>query len=119
MGQLPTSNRMGCMAPRKEKVQEDQHCTDSNGGVGHIEGPEVPAAPVHVHEVNHEALPNPVCQVAYRTAENEREPDPGEALVFSNLTSVERDTNQGHDGQGRGHETAKRVGDVVQQLSLI
>ena len=45
------------MAIHEEKFNEDERRAHSDGRIGDVERPEVPAAPVDVYEVNHEPLP--------------------------------------------------------------
>jgi hypothetical protein len=49
---------------RTEQIENHQRYSDRNGGVGDVEGPEVPAAPVKVEEVQHIPRIDPVDEVA-------------------------------------------------------
>ena len=56
--------------PHSEKVENHQRDADGDRRVGHVERPEVPAAPVDVDEVEHVAGAQPVDQVAGRAADD-------------------------------------------------
>ena len=69
------------MSVHQEQLDEDEDGADRDRRVGDVERPEVPAAPVDVHEVDDVAGVQPIDQIAERAAENEREADARQPLV--------------------------------------
>ena len=89
------------MTGHHEKIEEYQHRADRDRGVGDVERPEMPAAKVHVDEIDHEALAQPIDQVAERSAENQRQPDAREALLVPEMPRVEADADERERRQRR------------------
>ncbi len=73
------------LSSQAEHVQEHEPGADADGRIGDVEGPEVPRAPVNVYEIDHVADKGAVEEVSDRTAEDQGEPEPGQALVSSEL----------------------------------
>jgi hypothetical protein len=59
------------MATCEEEFDEDQRGAAGDRGIGHVEGPEVPRALVHIDEVDDVTKPHAVNQVPDRAAKDE------------------------------------------------
>ena len=56
--------------PDPEHLEDHECDADVNGGVGHIESPEVPAAAIEVKEVQHVAIHDAIDQVTDGAADD-------------------------------------------------
>ena len=82
-------------APHAEHVEDHECDTDVNGGVRHIESPEVPATLIEVEEVQYVAEQNPVDEVADRAADDERQAQTRQPLLWREHGDIDRQSDQG------------------------
>src|SRR5262245_45016375 len=111
------SRSTGCTIkpPCAEHIENHERYADVNGGIGHIESPEVPAATVEVEEVEHVAVEDAIDQVADRTANHERQPEPSQPLLGRKHRHVDRQPDQRRALQEREHGRLERKIDAVHE----
>ena len=115
-----TRSRVGQVVRRRhgrgpQQVEDDDGDPERDGRVGHVEGPEVPAAPVNVHEVHDVPLADPIDQIAGRPAEDQREPKPCEPVGRGQLRGVERHSDQRAQRDDCDHDRLAGKLDGVQE----
>ena len=103
------------MSPHQQQIHEHEHRADRNRGVGDVECPEMPAAPVDVDEVEHVTGMKPVDQVAKRAAEDQRQADPGGPLVRIEMARVVGDAEERQQPQPRRHQPPILGVQIVEQ----
>ena len=103
------------MSVEEKDVDENEHGADRNGRVRDIERPEVPIAPVHVHEIDDVALTHAVDEVAHRAAENQRQTEPRDPFLGTNVARVVRDAHERDEREARREQTPLWMVGAVQQ----
>src|SRR6185312_4361093 len=94
IGPMLNSSGYTVEPPDPEHLEDHQGDADVNGGVGHIESPEVPASTIEIEEVEHIAIHDAIDQVADRAADNERQSHPGEALLGREHRHIDGQTDE-------------------------
>ena len=103
------------MSVEENDVDENERGADRNGRVRDIEGPEMPIARVHVHEIDDVALTHAVDEVAHRAAENQRQTESRDPFLGTNVARVVRDAHERDEREARREQTPLWMVGAVQQ----
>src|SRR5450756_1879907 len=95
--------RGGTAIPDAQHVEHHADDAYRDGGIGHVERPEVILAPVDVHEVHDVSRGDPVYQIAGSAPEDQGEPQPREPLVGREPGREPGDTDQRRRRDERNH----------------
>ena len=87
-----------------QQVEDDDGDADRDRRVGDVERPEVPVAPVHVHEVHDVALAQAIDEVARGAADHGHQAGACEPVLGRQVRRVGGDADEGDERHERYHE---------------
>src|SRR5260370_27601582 len=102
------------MRPHSEHIENHDADADGDGGVRHVERPEVMGPPVDVDEIHYRTDDDPVDQIAGGPTDDKREADAGDQLMMREACRIDPYAHESSNRDERYEHRLQRKVHLVQ-----